>query len=218
MVTSATRKTNRKRTISQIIFLLLFGVLVYFGRIQLWFGVFLLVGVFGSFIWGRVYCSSVCPMGTLMRVESWILHKIGLKRFFTPKWFTSTVWNILFFVLFIGSMVITRKRGISFPILPAMLGLSLIVSLFFEEALWHRRICPFGTILSVTSRMAHHGMRVEGEHCIGCGACERICTMHCIETSSIDDSKRIIIDHDCIGCRKCEEVCPTQAISYNRTD
>ncbi|MDA3832119.1 MAG: 4Fe-4S binding protein [Spirochaetales bacterium] len=60
------------RNVAQIIFLLLFAALIAVGKIQLWLVLFALIGILGSIIFGRIYCSAVCPMGTLMRYQSWL--------------------------------------------------------------------------------------------------------------------------------------------------
>jgi ferredoxin-type protein NapH len=202
------------QTISQILFLILFGALTFLGRIQLWFGIFLIAGMGVSLIWGRLYCRDVCPMGTAMRLESWIYGKLGIKRLATPSWMRHWIWNVLFLLAFGAAMLLTKRAGTPFPMLPALLGLSVVVSLVFEEGLFHRRICPFGTILSVTSRISRRGMKIDSSSCIGCGACERVCTTSCITRESDESKIRVIAAQDCIVCKRCEAVCPVDAITY----
>jgi len=48
--------------------------------------------------------------------------------------------------------------------------------------------------------------------CIGCGACARICPMHCIE---IHDRLVVINGNECIKCYCCHEFCPVKAISLD---
>ena len=55
--------------------------------------------------------------------------------------------------------------------------------------------------------------------CTGCGACENICPMHCIEMKS--DNRGFLIPDiqrgKCIECRKCESVCPSlNSVTLNR--
>ncbi len=204
------------KTVSQIVFLILFVVLTMKGKIQLWFGLFIVTGLLGSMVFGRIYCSGVCPMGTLMRAQSWIYRKLHIKRFRTPSWMKNTAVRVVFLLLSFGTMFVMQLKGIKFPFLPAYVGLSLLVSLFFEEALWHHWLCPFGTMLSVTSRPSSRGMYVTGEACIGCGACERVCTTHCIDIADEESRNRVINKSECVGCRNCENICPTGAIKYQK--
>ena len=50
---------------------------------------------------------------------------------------------------------------------------------------------------------------VEGENCIGCGSCVRICA-HC--GPSIVNGKSVIDHNKCVGCGRCLAVCPRDAI------
>jgi ferredoxin-type protein NapH len=121
-----------------------------------------------------------------------------------------------FVILLFGSMFLLQMRGVKLPFLPYLVVLSVVVSLFFQEVLWHRRICPFGTILSVTSRLALRGMRNDLESCINCGACEQVCPTDCIAVSAVNQGKRAIMQNECVGCYACEQVCPVYAAGYGK--
>ena len=51
------------------------------------------------------------------------------------------------------------------------------------------------------------------DSCIGCGLCEKICSMNCIE---IIDSKPKWNDNICSACLSCLHRCPKEAIQYNK--
>ena len=54
--------------------------------------------------------------------------------------------------------------------------------------------------------------RVSQKHCVGCGACTRICAHSAITVTD----KKAAIDHDkCVGCGRCIAICPCNAIVVN---
>ncbi|MGM0432684.1 MAG: 4Fe-4S binding protein [Spirochaetota bacterium] len=216
MNTRASRVHSKKhpvQTVSQMLFLVVFAGLTVSGRIQLWLGIFILVGVLGSMIWGRIYCSAVCPMATLMRAERWLYKTLNIKRAKTPSWAKKRSVRIVFFVLYFGSMILLQQQGVDFPLLPAAVVLAVVLTLFFEESFWHRRICPFGTLLSLTSRASRRSVHIDSNICTNCGACERVCNAECIHESG---TVRTIEKNECIGCYACQKVCRPKAISYGK--
>jgi len=230
---AAEQKSDQKRrawrTITQLAALLLFAGLTAAGKLQLWFIVFVLFGLAASFFFGRIYCGWICPMGTVLRAETWLYEKMHIdrKRFRTPSWMHSAAgvmvrWTVL--VLFFGIMVMMQRQGRPVPILLYLTAAAALVSLFFEEAFWHRQLCPFGTLLSVTGRTAKKQVRVDQTSCIACGKCDAVCPTHSIHpeepAAELRDSgkkrreKRMNTPNECLICTNCMEVCPTGAITY----
>jgi len=140
---------RRARGIVQGVFLLGFFLLLTLGRMQAWvilLGLGLLLGVF----WGRVYCGWVCPMGTVMRFETWIYQKFGIKRKAPGMKHENgknrgfvKILQLLFLVMFFGGMITTQRLGIRVNLIVILVGFGVGVSLFTKEEFWHR-ICPHG--------------------------------------------------------------------------
>ena len=53
---------------------------------------------------------------------------------------------------------------------------------------------------------------VEHKHCVGCGACTRICAHSAL---SVTDQKASIDHSKCVGCGRCIAICPRNAIVVN---
>jgi polyferredoxin len=163
---------NFWRTTVQVLALGVFLFLLAQNRLTLWvllFGAAALLSV----VFGRFYCSWICPMNSSFRVIQALYDKLAFKRHKTPKIFKNPVIRGLVLVVFVGTMVIMKKRNIPVNMLLYITLASILITLFFEEAFWHRRLCPFGTILNITSRKSRFTMRVDKEVCIACGKCQK---------------------------------------------
>lgn len=193
----------------QLAFLGLFIALMVIGKIQLWMGIFVM-GVLVSFFWSRLYCGWICPINTAMEGITFFKKKSRLKSSRIPSWLSQPwirfVILFLFFLVFVFVMLTSKKL----PILPLLFAAGIIVTLFFPEALWHRFLCPYGTILSLTSRRASHTMVIDSEKCNNCGGCQKTCPAEAIEKQT----KHQIIKKDCLVCQKCQDSCRQNAIRY----
>lgn len=200
------------RIVTQLAFLALFALLFAKGRIQLWLAVFG-SGAILSLVFSRFYCGWICPMNTLFRPLGWLYGKLGIKRLKTPAFLKHPGSRYVFLVLFVGTMLVTKKLGKELPLLAYVTGAAVFVTLFFEEALWHNHVCPYGTILSLTSRKAVKSEKIDEAACVSCGKCRTVCPVDCIDIVA-DTKKMRIRTPDCLTCHACEAVCPTGAISY----
>ncbi len=197
-----------QRTV-QVVFLLLFGLLIVKGRIQIWMGIFL-VSVLLSLFFSRFYCGWLCPINTLLKPITFIKKKLKIKSLKTPAIFKNGVIRIILLIGFLVLMAMVLRTGRKLPVLPALLGLGVFLSLFFTEELWHRYLCPYGTILSLPSRAAKKAMVINPELCINCTKCAKVCPSGAI----VQEEKHRIIKHECLVCHECERVCAKGAISY----
>lgn len=208
--------TNRGwiRLATQLLFLAVFAFLLYTGKLQLWFGIFT-VGLLISPLLGRVYCGWMCPMNTLFKPISRFYAATGWKRLPMPRFIVRhPLLRLIPLAAFIAGMIAMRKAGITMPILAFMTLAAVLLTLAFEEAFWHNAVCPFGTLLSVSSRASVGRHRIREDLCVSCGKCQKACPVHAIDTG--ENGKRSIRGHDCISCGECVKACPTKAINYSR--
>lgn len=195
----------------QVIFLVLFLVLVGTGRVQLWMGLFLL-GVVLALLLSRIYCGWICPINTVMNAVTWIKKKLGIKGPKTPQALTRPWVRYLVLALFVATFVTSMITGQQIPVLPALFATGAILTFFFPEELWHRCLCPYGTILTLPATRAKYTMNIDQEKCTSCGICKKVCPAEAVE---VNDRQFTINKKNCLVCLDCSEGCKEGAISYS---
>lgn len=203
---------DKLRIISEIVFLVIFIFLLKNKALQRWIIIFGF-GAVVSFVLGRFYCGWICPIGTLIRFQSWIYKKLGINRFKVPAIMKSKGLRWLWLILFVGSMVASRIFGLKVNMLLYITLLGVIISFLFEEELWHKYICPYGTILSITAKTSKTGININKDKCTGCGLCQEECINNTI--IKLATGEREVNNQECLLCFKCQEVCPVEAIKYS---
>lgn len=203
---------DRLRIVTEIIFLVIFILLLRNQSLQRWILVFG-GGVLISLVFGRLYCAWACPIGTLFRPVNWVFDKLGINRFKTPEIMKQSWLRWVILIVFVGLMITFRMLKIRLNLLLYITLLGVLVTLFFTEDFWHHRLCPYGAVLSASGRVARLGMEIDEEECTGCGLCEKACPAEAI--SALPTGEREIKNSECLTCFKCQEVCPVDAIEYN---
>lgn len=194
----------------QLIALILFSFLMITGKVQLWMVIFI-VSLFLSTFLGRFYCGYICPINTVMEVIDDDTSKKKRSRIKTPAWMKNNIGRVVMLVLFLGTMIFVFKTGKRLPVLPILFILGVVLTIFFEPSLWHRYLCPFGTLLSIFSSKNKNGYTIGDEGCIRCGMCAKVCPSDAI---TWDDKEKdpIIIKKECIVCGMCSKACPKKII------
>ncbi|MGV8145876.1 MAG: 4Fe-4S binding protein [Alkaliphilus sp.] len=199
--------------ISEVVFLLVFIILLRQNLLNRWILIFG-VGVLASVLFGRFYCAWVCPMETLFRPINWLYSKLGIKRADTPKILKNKYTKYAFLAFFFFAMILIKRNSLQINFLLFITLASVAVTLIFKEQFWHNVICPFGTILSLSSRFSLFGIQIDEEKCVSCAKCEVVCPNESIEI--LESNKRKIIKNNCLTCFKCEVACPVNVIEYEK--
>jgi len=202
----------KTRGFVQAIFLGIFLILMFLGKAQFWMG-FIFLSVFLAPIFGRFYCGWACPINTLIKPVVWIRKKIGLQNEQVPNFIKSSKLRLSVFGLFLiglGYTIYTITQGRKFPLPLIIIPLGLLTAFFINEKSWHRYLCPWGVLFSLTSRFAKLGIKPQG--CISCSACKNNCPGEAI---IVETGKPAVVDPTyCLLCFNCEKSCPVKAISY----
>lgn len=68
-------------------------------------------------------------------------------------------------------------------------------------------------VLGATVRMLEHGISLDEDECVDCGACISVCPR---EVFSVSAEGMLVVDEDrCVICGKCVKACPHQALSLH---
>ena len=180
-------------------------------------------------LFGRVYCSVICPLGILQDVAIGA-HGFKKNRFKYKKannWLRYAVLVLFIAALVAGFSVIAgliepysmfgRMVSLfSHPTSAAVKivgGVSLILIIllaFFLGRWWCNSICPVGTLLGLLSRFSLLKPVIDSEKCTNCRKCERNCKSSCID---IKGDKKIDYSR-CVTCMDCLSECNFGAMKY----
>lgn len=198
------------------------------GNIAAVLGILLLTWVFG-----RIYCSVICPLGVMQDLVIFLRGHLGRKlrkKFSFHKPLTPLRWTL--FAIFVASSVFATQLVISLVapysaygrIVRAVAGQNVPLALALTAAVtfltivvcawiwgrgWCNTVCPVGTLLGAVSSTSLFRISIDSEKCNGCKSCERGCKASCIDAANhkVDSSR-------CVDCFDCLDKCRQDAIGY----
>lgn len=206
---------KRIRLLIQLVFIVTFFIVLNNGNMFLWLGLFI-ASLFCAIIFGRFYCGYICPMNTVMGISTKISKEFNWQTKTVPKVFESKALPWLVLLMMVATVVLSKKIfHFEIPILIILMSISIIITLRFEERVFHNQICPYGALLKLTGRWAIFSTTVDESQCIGCRKCEQVCPTKAIIVAGVKNV--VLIDTAlCLQCYECTYVCPKNAIHYCR--
>ncbi|MCD7878913.1 MAG: 4Fe-4S binding protein [Candidatus Gastranaerophilales bacterium] len=169
-----------------------------------------------TLLFGRFYCSTICPLGFLQEIAALIFRRKNKSTKNLPiKYFIAA---ITFGILTGGSAVVLRYFepytffGSLFTI--SALGIvataAVLALTFFKNRYFCTNLCPVGALLGLLSKISFNKIYIS-DGCVSCGLCEKQCPSGCI------NSKEKTVDNvTCVKCLKCLEVCPKNRIKFGK--
>lgn len=189
---------------------------------------------FSVALFGRLYCSVVCPLGIaqdLFRFAfGWMLPKRGHAQ--SPSYVRWVRYGIL--ALFVvgavfgftgliapygifGRFLAVGIRRVGEPAVVMVvwaIGLfAFVLAMTFVRARWWcNRVCPVGTFLGLFSRFAVFRVRIDAAKCVRCGLCAKTCDKGAL---AVRDDKSIAVDaSSCVACFNCVGSCRKEALTW----
>lgn len=185
-----------------------------------------------TLIFGRIYCSVICPLGVMQdiiaRIEA-ALHPHRKRDKYTYS--KAKTWlRAVFFVVMVVAIVAgvgsimgllapyssygRMVSGIINPKMPTAVigGVSFIiiaVLAWIGGRTYCNTVCPVGTLLGYVAKFSWFKIYIDKDACKHCRQCERKCKASCIDISTLK------VDHTrCVTCGNCLEKCQFGALHY----
>lgn len=169
-----------------------------------------------TLLFGRIYCSLICPMGIFQEIICLIKNKNNnetgksypFKYFIAALTMGLLIGGSALFIRYIdpytlfGSAATLSLTGIIAIIIIGVLTV-------FKNRLFCTDICPVGCILGLLAKVSLFKIYIEKDKCMSCSLCERSCPAGCI-----DSKEQTVRNETCIKCFKCLGKCYKNAIKY----
>ncbi|UCH65860.1 MAG: 4Fe-4S binding protein [Ignavibacterium sp.] len=180
-----------------------------------------------SIVFGKSFCSWLCPVGLLSELVGDFGEKLFKRRLKLPKFLDyplrSLKYLMLGFLVYSVIFLMTDLALEAFLDSPYNLisdikmyyffanisrtSLIVIAVLFvlsiFIRNFWCRFLCPYGALLGIFSILSPNKIKRDTVSCIDC----ELCTKACPSFIKVDKAKTIISD-ECTSCMNCVDVCP----------
>ncbi len=181
---------------------------------------FALITVF-TLIFGRFYCSMLCPFGILQELTNLIYLKLRPKKlpnieYIKPKPIKYFISALSLGFLAGGSALLIRYIDpytmfgsfISRTLYGTIFTIVVLALVFYKNRFFCTSICPVGAFLGILSKFSLFKIHIN-DNCVQCGMCARYCPSKCIDKENKD-----VKNENCVKCLKCTSVCPKGAIKY----
>ncbi len=195
-------------------------------------GFFILIAVIAvSFIFGKSFCSWICPVGTLSEYIAdfgeRVQKKLFKKVYLIPRWLDYPLRSLKYLLfgffaysIFIAMTPVALNAFLSSPYNVmadvkmwyffadiSQTALIVIFALFVLSIpirnFWCRYLCPYGALLGLTTLFSPNKIKRNTESCIDCNLCAKACPSRI----KVDKVKTVLSD-ECSTCMSCIDACP----------
>jgi polyferredoxin len=197
-------------------------------------GFFILLGIIAvSLIFGKAFCSWMCPIGYISEMigdfGEKIIYKLFKRKLKMPRWLDYPLRSLkyllmgffvyaIFFTMSTAALkffldgdynVMADVKMYHFFANMSQFALIVIAVLFGLSIIirnfWCRYLCPYGALLGIVSFFSPTKIKRNLDSCIDCGLCAKACP----SSIKVDKVKRVISD-ECSSCLSCVDACPVK--------
>lgn len=188
-----------------------------------------------TMLFGRVYCSFLCPLGICQDAVYGIRSSLKGKKHRNRQHYRKahTTLRLAILAAFIVTAALghgaiayliepysifgrTLSLATTKALIPGLISAATLLTIciwaWYSGRSWCNTICPVGTILGVFSKRSLFKPVIDHDSCVSCGLCEKNCRASAIDVKNgkIDYSK-------CVACFDCLSVCNKGSMSYRFT-
>lgn len=194
-------------------------------------GFFIFLAIVGvSFVFGKAFCSWMCPVGFISEMVGDFGEKIWKKlfkrriklhrfvdyplrglKYFLLAFFVSAIFSMTetALAIFLGgayNIAADVKMWYFFAHISRtsliVIGVLFLLSIFVRN-FWCRYLCPYGALLGLISFLSPNKIKRNATSCIDCGLCYKACPSFI----KVDKVKTVLSD-ECTSCLSCVDACP----------
>ena len=162
-----------------------------------------------TLVFGRIWCSLVCPVGTFQEIIWLISRRENESR---PSYFYKYILLLITAVViyFFHQQILSFIMGhLTFVLWVSGISRLLIAVLtVFKGRFFCTDICPFGALYGLIAKFSIFRIH-QGNDCMCCSMCEGVCPSGCIETG-----EEHVNNVTCIKCLRCFNVCDSNGMNY----
>lgn len=183
-----------------------------------WIAISLTAGiVLITFLFGRFYCSTICPFGILQEFAALIFRKkntpqknLPIKYFIAALTFGALIGGSALLIRYIDPYTIFGS-AVSLSVFGLVLTFAVLALVFFKNRFFCTNICPVGAVLGLLSKISVNKIYIDKETCASCGLCAKDCPSGCI-----NQKEKSVDNETCVKCLKCFKSCPKGGIKFGR--
>lgn len=178
-----------------------------------------------ALIFGRMFCTWVCPVNIIADTAIWLIKKLNLKT--SIEFSRNSRYGIMILGLLLSAIlgiaafelvspVSMMHRGVIFGF---GAGWAVILALFlFDVSItkygWCGHLCPLGAFYSLIGRFAILKVYHLEEKCTNCKDCFKVCHEEQV-LSIVGKESGYIKSGECTNCASCIEVCNDDALKFS---
>lgn len=184
-----------------------------------------LIPIIMAVLFGRVFCSYICPASLLfftisrirrflqnflyfpeLKISSGLAWGVLLGGLTLAHFYSHGIWALILPYFAVGQSLF---QGIAFGVLaPSVFSLCLLSlsDLILARQFTCRFLCPTGQILGLLGRRSAVSIRRDAPQCIsGCQSCDLVCPLQI--------NPRLDHTQNCSLCAECVAICPTGCLT-----
>ena len=167
---------------------------------------------------GRIFCSWICPLHTLLEAAALIkTPKVNRSANTYLPYFIMAGCLLLAFVFSLPFYTMLSPIGMISRLIVFGVGFEVVLLVFIVLAewlvgqkTWCRNFCPLGALYGLLGRWKVIGITINHADCTQCGRCRSACTMN-IQIGS----NELLDVLNCTSCGACMDVCRKKSVYFS---